>query len=111
MKKNFKFYWEEPIEAIQKQPGRRQHEVKELRIEVPGYSKNEIRASLTRNSITISASKHQHDVRRGQGFYHEQQSTNSFSRSVSLPSVIDPAHFEVVIGDGTVSIRKKTAKS
>ena len=101
-KDNFRFYWEEPYEQKEAQPTE-----PSIRIEMPGFSKDEITAKLANNMITVSASKKSHEVKKGRNFYREQASSSSFSKSVALPHEINARDFEVVIKDGIVMLKKK----
>ncbi len=101
-KKHFRFYWEEPYEEEKSQAA-----IPSMKIEMPGFRKDEIRAKLSDNMITVSASKKAHEVRKGKNFYREEASASSFSKSMTLPHEIDSRDFEIVIADGAVLLRKK----
>lgn len=78
MKKNFRFYWEETYEKKAKpEPS--------IKFEIPGFKKDEIKVSLTNNSINVSAGKKGKKVEKGKGFYREEAFASSFSRSMTLP--------------------------
>lgn len=94
---NFRFFWEEPFDS----------EEPNVRIEVPGFKKDEITVNLSHSSLTINASKKDKKVEKGKGFYSEESFASSFSKSVSLPHKIDPDSFEIIIHDGSVELRKK----
>lgn len=98
--KNFRFYWQEPYEK--KDPN--------IKIEVPGFGKDEIRVNLTTSSITVSASKKDHRVKKGRNFYREEAFASSFSRTTALPHKIRPEDFDVVIKDGVVMLKRKKKK-
>ncbi|OFZ56428.1 MAG: hypothetical protein A3D92_24935 [Bacteroidetes bacterium RIFCSPHIGHO2_02_FULL_44_7] len=91
-----KFYWEKGA--------------KDLRIDIPGFDKDEIKVELSKNSITISASKKSHVKESGKDFYREEASASSFSKSMMLPKEIDPKGYEVEIKDGVVVLKKRKKK-
>ncbi|GEM_PF-5052019 len=107
-KKNFRFYWEESHNEHPEKEN--QTSVPSFKIEMPGFSKDEITAKLTNNMITVTAAKKAHEVKKGKTFYHEEASSASFSKSMTLPHEIDSGNFEVVIVDGAVTLKRKKKK-
>ncbi len=99
--KNFRFYWEEPYEQEPRTAA------PSIKIEMPGFKKDEIKATLTNNMITVSASKKAHQVQKGSSFYREEASASSFSKSMMLPGEIDQKQFEVVVKDGAVLLKRR----
>ena len=93
----FKFYWEKG-------------DKNELRIEVPGFRRDEIKVSLSGGSLNISASKKQHDVKKGKDFYREESYSTSVSRSFLIPH-INPSKFDIAINDEVVILRHKPVKN
>lgn len=101
MKDSFRFFWEEPFNSDEPN----------IKIEVPGFKKDEITVNLSHSSLTISASKKDKKIEKGKGFYSEESFASSFSKSVSLPHKIDPEEFSVMTEDGAVFlVRKSSAK-
>jgi HSP20 family protein len=97
VKDSFRFFWEEPFDSDEPN----------IRIEVPGFRKDEITVNLSHSSLTINASKKDRKVEKGKGFYSEESFVSSFSKSVSLPHRIDPRGFDVVVEDGAVVLKKR----
>jgi HSP20 family protein len=97
MKKKYKFYWEEKKKEIPEN---------EIKIELPGYNKDEISVTIDNNMANISASKKQHSVRKGKNFYAEQETAQSISRSFTLPE-LNKKELDIEIKDGVVTIKKK----
>ncbi len=101
MKRDFKFYWEEPYGKVKEKSS------DEINFNIPGFKKGEIKISIADNSLTVSASKKSRKVEKGEGFYREETSASSFSKSMSLPHETDPHDFDVIIKDGAVTLRRK----
>ncbi len=98
--KNFRFYWE----------GRHDKKEPDIRIEVPGFKKDEITVTIQNNMLSVSGRKKSHKVEKGRGFYRESASSSSFQKSVTLPLDLTPGNFEPVVRDGAVEIKKKKKK-
>ena len=92
--KNFKFYWEVPKED-------------DIRINVPGFLKNEITVKLSGASLKIRAEKKSVKVEKGKGFHREESFARTFSKHISLPRRIDPHEFAVSISDGEVVLKRR----
>ncbi len=99
MKKKYRFYWEE-----NKAPE------KGINIELPGFSKDEIKVTIENGFATINAAKKEHSVKRGRNFYSEEAFSQSLNRSFSLPEDIKPDEISIEIKDGAVEIKKKKKK-
>lgn len=97
MRDSFKFYWEEPFER----------EEPNIKIDVPGFRKDNIKVKLTRNVLTIKASKKASKTEKGNGYYKEESFASSFVKAVSLPHEINPRDFHVVVSDGHVILKRK----
>ncbi|MDI6722879.1 MAG: Hsp20/alpha crystallin family protein [Candidatus Aenigmarchaeota archaeon] len=90
-----KFYWEEDPKG------------KSIRIEVPGYNKNEIKVGIEGGMLIVSAEKKSHKKEKGKGFYKEEASFSSFHKSMSMPESVTGRDFDVSITDGKVELKKK----
>lgn len=109
-KENFRFYWEQPEDG--KGSGREGEKGKEgFRMDVPGFTKDEIRVSVTDNSLTVSASKKGGKVDKGKGFYREERFASSFSKSITLPQNLDKKEFEIEISDGAIILKRRKKKA
>lgn len=96
MKKPFRFYWEEKSA--------------EINVAVPGFTKDEIKISIEKGFISISAEKRESKKEKKKGFYREEAFQRSFQRSMSLPEGVKADDIEMKIEDGSVKIRKKKKK-
>ncbi|MBI2579299.1 MAG: Hsp20/alpha crystallin family protein [Candidatus Aenigmarchaeota archaeon] len=92
--RNFRFYWEKPKGG-------------DMKIEMPGFRKDEISVKMEGGMLTVSAEKKSHRKEKGKGFYKEEASFSSFSRSVSMPEGAGGKDFEVDIEDGAVKLKRK----
>lgn len=97
MKDNFKFYWEEPF----------QKDDPHIKIEVPGFRKEEIKVRLAKDMLTIKAVKRAHKTESRNGYYKEEAFASSFTKSLTLPNKINPRDFEIEIKDGSVALKHK----
>ena len=95
--KNLKFYWENEDE-------------KDVSIDIPGFKKDEIKVKLAENMLTVSASKKSAKEESGKNFYKAEAFSSSFSKSIALPSKINPGDYQIEIKDGQVTLRKKKKK-
>ncbi|MBI2173276.1 MAG: Hsp20/alpha crystallin family protein [Candidatus Aenigmarchaeota archaeon] len=94
MEKKPRFYWEEPKGG-------------NMKIEMPGFRKDEISAKIEGGMLTISAAKKSHREKKGKGFYAEESSSSSFTKSISLPEGVKAGDISLEIRDGVVVIKKK----
>ncbi|MBI2578374.1 MAG: Hsp20/alpha crystallin family protein [Candidatus Aenigmarchaeota archaeon] len=95
-KKPFRFYWEEKPE--------------EINIAAPGFSRDEIKVSIDKGFINISAEKKGRKVEKRKGFYKEEAFQKEFRRSMSLPENVKADELEVKVEDGSVKIKRKKRK-
>jgi HSP20 family protein len=105
-KKNFSFYWEEPMNfSREKKASEIQQPI--IKIEVPGFTRDEIKVSMEKNILTVNAQKKSKSESKGKGFYSFSASSSAFSRSIALPSQINSKDLEINIKDGAVTLKKK----
>jgi HSP20 family molecular chaperone IbpA len=98
---NFRFYWEEPFD----EPfGHREPSV---RIEVPGFRKNEITVRAMDSSIIVSASKKDQKIEKGRNFFSHESFASSFTKSMPLPDGISGSDFDISVVDGAVVLKRK----
>ena len=94
MEKKHRFYWEKP-------------EGGDMKIEMPGFRKDEISLNITRNHIEIRAAKKQESRKIGKNFFRHEQSANGVSRSFTLPEEIDADNAKAKLEDGVLEITAK----
>ncbi|UTW02962.1 Hsp20/alpha crystallin family protein [Amphritea atlantica] len=83
-----------------------------VRAEMPGFNKDEIKLSLTENSVTISGER-KTEEKEEEGEYHRCEiSQSSFSRTVGLPSYVDSQASKAKFKDGMLELTlPKTEKT
>ena len=73
-------------------------------IEVPGINPEDIDISVTSEMITIAGEKKQAKEDEQKNYHLMERSYGQFSRSLQLPSVIDPERVEARYRDGILLI-------
>lgn len=76
-----------------------------LRLEVPGLSRDDIKLSVERNTLTVRGEKRQETVSENESFYRSERSYGSFERSFALPSHVDADQVKASIENGVLTIR------
>jgi HSP20 family protein len=62
----------------------------EVEVAAPGFSKNDFKIELNRDMLTISSDKEvNNEIKEGQQFTQREFSYQSFSRSFTLPNIVD----------------------
>jgi HSP20 family protein len=77
----------------------------EVELAIPGLNKEDIKISLDKNVLTVSADKKAENVEEGKKFSKREFSFSAFSRSFTLPESADQANIEA---DYTAGILKLT---
>ena len=133
-KKQFKFFWEEPIEPVKKAvseplefrftfprvtapkpgfPGIEKNipvSINEtdrgilIRAELPGFKKNEINLIVTENTIDIYASKKEERLERTERVFRHEKTAEGLRRAFTLPEKVDPDKSKAKFEDGLLTI-------
>jgi len=85
----------------------------QVELAVPGLKKEDLKISLDKNALTVSAEKKTENVDEGKKFSKREYSYNSFSRSFTLPESADHSKIEADYADGILTltiIKKEEAK-
>ena len=62
----------------------------EVEVAAPGFAKEDFKVELTRDILTISSDKEiNNEIKEGQQFTQREFSYQSFSRSFTLPNIVD----------------------
>jgi len=62
----------------------------EVEVAAPGFAKEDFKIELTRDILTISSDKEiNNEIKEGQQFTQREFSYQSFSRSFTLPNIVD----------------------
>ncbi|MFH1420554.1 MAG: Hsp20/alpha crystallin family protein [Candidatus Aenigmatarchaeota archaeon] len=75
-----------------------------LRVEVPGFKKSEINLEVTERTIEISGHKKHETKEAGKGFFKQELSHNSFHRTFTLPTEIEPSKTSARLEDGLLEV-------
>lgn len=94
------FYWQKP----------RKKKDDEIRIEIPGFRKEEITATLTKKSISIRAEKRIKQIKKEGGIIQNEKFSRSFSTVLPLPTEINGDDYIIEIKDDAVLMKKRQKK-
>ena len=76
-----------------------------LRADLPGLSESDVNIELEDNVLTLSGErKTEHEDKR-EGFYRMERSYGAFSRSLTLPTGIDPEAVSAAFDRGVLEVR------
>ena len=129
-KKDFKFYWEEePKKETQRVdesleftftfpqmqlPAMKLHVIPMhisetekdivIRVNLPGFKKEEISLNATQSTIEINALKKHETVEQGKKHYRHESSSSAVQRSFTLPALVDPDKTRAKLEDGLLTI-------
>lgn len=76
-----------------------------LRLEVPGLSREDIKLSVERNTLTVRGEKRQETATENESFYRSERAYGAFERSFALPSHIDADSVKASLENGVLTIR------
>jgi len=83
-----------------------------VRAELPGINKDDISISVTADSITIQGQSRKEEKEEKGDYRRREISSNSFSRSISLPAEVDSDAAKAAFKDGILEVTlPKTAAS
>lgn len=82
-----------------------------IRAEIPGMKKEDVKIHVEGDVLTLSGEKKIEKKEEGENWYRSECSYGSFSRSFTLPKVVDVEHINAKMQDGVleVKIAKKEA--
>jgi HSP20 family protein len=60
-----------------------------VKVELPGVKENDIDVTITGDTLTISGEKESDSEVNKKGYYYSESSYGSFSRSVTIPSIVN----------------------
>ncbi|EFK10221.1 Hsp20/alpha crystallin family protein [delta proteobacterium NaphS2] len=80
--------------------------------ELPGMDPKEIDISVSQNVLTLRGERKQKKEKKGKSFHRIERGYGAFSRSVQLPSDVDPEDVDATYKDGVLQLKlKKTERS
>lgn len=75
-----------------------------VKAEVPGVDPSEIEISLTGNELTLRGEKREAAEETGRSWHRVERRYGSFSRSLSLPTSVDPDRVDAAARDGVLTL-------
>ena len=76
----------------------------QVRVDLPGMKKDDIQLTLDGSTLTIHGERKQERETKDRGIYRQERFTGSFSRSLVLPSTVDPQKIEATYNDGVLEV-------
>ncbi len=82
----------------------------EVRMELPGVRKNDVRITIENNVLTIRGDKKQESDQEEKGYRRIERSFGSFQRSFSLPTTVRSEKIEAAVAEGVLTVRLPKAE-
>jgi HSP20 family protein len=76
----------------------------ELKFELPGFDKKDIKLKLSKNSLSVNASKKQESKIKRKDFFHQERIERHFSYATTLPT-IQPKKAKIEFKKGILKIK------
>lgn len=76
----------------------------EMKVELPGVSKDDINIEVTPYNIQVSANKGEEEEKKGKNWLRKERSNLSYYRSFDLPDEIKSDNVEAEMKDGILSV-------
>ena len=84
----------------------------QLRLDVPGMSKEDIDISLQNGTLTVSGERTSERTDEGEDYVRVERAFGTFHRTFTLPDAVDHDNIEATYEDGVLSIHEpKTEES
>ncbi|MEM3499295.1 MAG: Hsp20/alpha crystallin family protein, partial [Candidatus Bilamarchaeaceae archaeon] len=85
----------------------------ELRVELPGVEKEDIKITADKNSVSVSAERKIVDEEKKKNYYYCERSYTGYKRVFGLPEEIDPNKVDAEFKNGvlTISLPKVAASA
>jgi HSP20 family protein len=75
-----------------------------VKVEVPGLKKDDIKIAVRGNMLTVSGERKQETETKNKTFHRIERSYGKFSRTISLPSDVEPDKVKASYKDGILTI-------
>jgi len=82
----------------------------EVKVELPGMAKDDVDISLKDDTLTIKGEKKQEREEKEENRYYVERTYGSFSRTLTLPSKVNPDGVEARFKDGVLEINLPKAE-
>jgi HSP20 family protein len=76
-----------------------------VKAELPGMTKDDIQVSIADNLLMIRGEKKKEEEDKGKDYYHSERVYGYFSRSVALPTEVNPEKIQALFKNGVLEIR------
>jgi HSP20 family protein len=75
-----------------------------VKVELPGVKEEDVNVSVVGDTLTIEGKKEAEAEVKRKGYYYTESSYGSFSRSITMPSVVDVTKIEANYDKGVLEI-------
>jgi HSP20 family protein len=82
----------------------------EVRMELPGVLKNDVKINIENNVLTIRGEKRQQSNEEEKGYRRVERSYGAFQRSFNLPTSVRPDKTDATVADGVLTVRLPKAE-
>jgi HSP20 family protein len=76
----------------------------EIKVDVPGVDKKDVKLKVLKNSIELKAEKSQEKEERKKGYYAKERAYSGYYRNIALPDEVKPKSAKAKMENGTLSI-------
>lgn len=87
----------------------REHEIL-VRAEIPGVAKEDLDVSVTKNTVTLRGHSQKSDEEKEGEYYRRETHYGEFSRTVGLPSEVDPEGVKATFKKGVLEVTLQKAE-
>jgi HSP20 family protein len=82
----------------------------EVRMELPGVRKDDVKITIENNALTIRGDKKQQSPEQEKDFRRIERSYGPFQRTFSLPTTVRAEKIEAAVVDGVLTVRLPKAE-
>lgn len=75
-----------------------------VKVELPGVKEEDVNVSVAGGTLTIEGEKKAESEVKKKGYYYTETSYGSFSRSITIPSIVDASKIEASYDKGVLEI-------
>ena len=90
--------WAPAIDVLEKEDGYL------IKVELPGVKEEDVNVSVAGGTLTIEGEKKAESEVEKRGYYYSETSYGSFSRSITMPSIVDASKIEAHYDKGVLEI-------
>ena len=83
-----------------------------LRAELPGFTKEDVRIEVNKDTLTFSAEKGVEEEEEGEDYLHRERTYSASQRTINFPDEVDPSKVEASMNNGILEVKapKKALK-